>query len=41
MGGMPGWHITLIAIAATILAAAAMALDRTRTARRHLTALGT
>jgi hypothetical protein len=39
MGGMPGWQITLIAAGAAILAAAAaVLLDRSRTARRHLTA---
>jgi hypothetical protein len=38
-GGMPGWEIMLITAAAAILAAAvAVVLDRTRTARRQLTA---
>ena len=38
-GGMPGWQITLITIAAAIVAAAvAVAVDRARAARRHLTA---
>lgn len=37
-GGMPGWQITLIAVGTAILAAAvAVALDRARMARRHLT----
>ena len=37
-GGMPGWQITLIAAGAAILAAAAaVVLDRARTAHRHLT----
>ncbi len=37
-GGMPGWQITLIATGAALLAAAlAVTLDRTRTARQHLT----
>ena len=36
IGGMPGWQIALIAIAAAILAAAvAVFLDRARAARRH------
>ena len=36
VGGMPGWQITLIAVAAAVLAATlAVILDRTRTARRH------
>jgi hypothetical protein len=36
VGGMPGWQIALIAIGAALLAAAAaVALDRARTARRH------
>jgi hypothetical protein len=40
--GMPGWQITLIAIgAATLAAAAAVFLDRARTARRHQAAPGT
>ena len=38
-GGMPGWHITLVAAGAALLAAVlAVAADRARTARRHLTA---
>ena len=38
-GGMPGWQIALIAIgAATLAAALAVTLDRTRTAHRQLTA---
>ena len=38
-GGMPGWQITLIAIGATLLAAAAALLvDQARMARRHATA---
>jgi hypothetical protein len=38
-GGMPGWQITLIAVAAAVVAAAlAVILDRARAARRHLTA---
>jgi hypothetical protein len=37
-GGMPGWQIALIAAGAAVLAAAAaVLLDRARTARRHLT----
>jgi hypothetical protein len=41
-GGMPGWQIALIAIGAAILAAAAAVfLDRARTARRHQAAPGT
>jgi hypothetical protein len=36
VGGMPGWQIALIAIAAAVLAAAiAVFLDRARTTRRH------
>ena len=35
-GGMPGWQITLIAVAAALLAAmVAVLLDRVRTARRR------
>ena len=35
-GGMPGWQIALIAIAASVVAAAvAVLLDRARAARRH------
>jgi hypothetical protein len=38
-GGMPGWQITLIAAGAAVLAALlAVTADRTRAARRHLTA---
>jgi hypothetical protein len=38
-GGMPGWQITLIAVAAAILAATmAVFLDRARADRRHQTA---
>ena len=38
-GGMPGWQITLIAVAAAIVAATvAVILDRAWAARRHLTA---
>jgi hypothetical protein len=34
-GGMPGWQITLIAVAAALVAAtAAVALDRARTSHR-------
>jgi hypothetical protein len=37
VGGMPGWQIALIAVAAAMLAAAAAVLiDRARAARRHL-----
>jgi hypothetical protein len=36
IGGMPGWQITLIAIAAALAAAAiTLFLDRARAARRH------
>jgi hypothetical protein len=42
VGGMPGWQIALIAIAAAVVAAAAAVfLDRARTARRHQAAPGT
>jgi hypothetical protein len=35
-GGMPGWQIALIAVAAAVVAAAvAVFLDRARAARRH------
>lgn len=35
-GGMPGWQIALIAIAAAVVTAAvAVLLDRTRATRRH------
>jgi hypothetical protein len=35
-GGMPGWQIALIAVAAAVVAAAVAVLaDRARTARRH------
>jgi hypothetical protein len=38
-GGMPGWQITLIAVAAAVVAAAvAVVLDRAWAAQRHLTA---
>ena len=38
-GGMPGWQITLIAIGATLLAAAAaLVVDQAWMARRHATA---
>jgi hypothetical protein len=38
-GGMPGWQITLIAVAAAVIAATvAVILDRAWAARRHLTA---
>jgi hypothetical protein len=38
-GGMPGWQITLISVAAAVVAAAvAVILDRAWAARRHLTA---
>jgi hypothetical protein len=40
-GGMPGWQITLIAIAAALAAAtAAVLLDRARTSRRAPSAAG-
>jgi hypothetical protein len=36
VGGMPGWQIALIAVAAAVIAAAAaVILDRARAARRH------
>jgi hypothetical protein len=36
VGGMPGWQIALIAVAAAVVAAAtAVLLDRARAARRH------
>jgi hypothetical protein len=36
VGGMPGWQIALIAVAAAVVAAAvAVLLDRVRTAHRH------
>jgi hypothetical protein len=36
VGGMPGWQIALIAVAAAVVAAAAaVLLDRDRAARRH------
>jgi hypothetical protein len=36
IGGMPGWQIALIAVAAAVLAAAvAVILDRARPTRRH------
>ena len=38
-GGMPGWQITLIAVAAAVIAAAvAVIADRAWAARRHLPA---
>jgi hypothetical protein len=38
-GGMPGWQITLIAVAAAVIAAAAAVIvDLAWAARRHLTA---
>jgi hypothetical protein len=40
VGGMPGWQITLIAIAAALAAAAtAVLLDRTRATRRSVSAI--
>jgi hypothetical protein len=40
-GGMPGWRITLIAVAAALVgAAAAVFLDRTRASRRSASATG-
>jgi hypothetical protein len=37
-GGMPGWQITLIAVAAALVAATvAVLFDRARAARRHVT----
>jgi hypothetical protein len=37
-GGMPWWQVALIAIVAAVVASiAAVALDRARSARRHLT----
>ena len=40
-GGMPGWQITLIAVAAALAAAtAAVFLDRTRASRRAASATG-
>jgi hypothetical protein len=39
IGGMPGWQIALIAVVAALAAAvAAVLVDRTRAARRRLTA---
>ena len=41
VGGMPGWQITLIAVAAALVAAtAAVVLDRTRASRRAASATG-
>jgi hypothetical protein len=41
VGGMPGWQIALIAVAAAVVAAAvAVILDRARATRRHQPALG-
>ena len=40
-GGMPGWQITLIAVAAALVAAtAAVFLDRTQASRRSASATG-
>jgi glucose/arabinose dehydrogenase len=40
-GGMPGWQITLIAVAAALVAAtAAVILDRARASRRAISATG-
>jgi len=40
-GGMPGWQITLIAVAAALVAAAsAVFLDRVRASRRSASATG-
>ena len=40
-GGMPGWQITLIAVAAALAAAAAaVVLDRTRASRRTASVTG-
>jgi hypothetical protein len=40
-GGMPGWQITLIALAAALVAATAVVfLDRTRASRRSASATG-
>ena len=40
-GGMPGWQITLIAVAAALVAAAAAVfLDRARASRRSASATG-
>ena len=40
-GGMPGWQITLIAVAAALITAtAAVVLDRTRASRRSASATG-
>jgi glucose/arabinose dehydrogenase len=40
-GGMPGWQITLIAVAAALVTAtAAVFLDRTRASRRSASAIG-
>ena len=36
-GGMPGWQITLIAIAAALFAAATVLAERARLARRRAT----
>ena len=41
VGGMPGWQITLIAVAAALVAAAsAVFLDRVRASRRSASATG-
>ena len=40
-GGMPGWQIALIAVAAALVTAtAAVVLDRTRAGRRSASATG-
>jgi hypothetical protein len=40
-GGMPGWQITLIAVAAALVAAAAaVLLDRVRASRRPASTTG-
>jgi hypothetical protein len=40
-GGMPGWQITLIAIAAALVAATAtVSLDRARSGRRPASVIG-
>jgi hypothetical protein len=39
-GGMPGWQITVIALAAALAAAAAVFLDRARASRRSASAIG-
>jgi hypothetical protein len=37
---MPGWQITVIALAAALAAAAAVFLDRARASRRSASAIG-